>query len=74
MREDLGAENLHFVAGQIISPSKINDENARLPELSPKTGVANSTDLRTRDRWSFDAASVKELGRRYATAMKTLLE
>lgn len=72
LREDLEIEDLAFVAGQIIGPSPINDEIARLPDLVPNTGVASSEDLKTTDRWHFDTASIKELGRRYAAAMQVL--
>ena len=74
LRQDFGIKDLPFVAGQIIGPSKINDEIARLPELSSNTGVASSEGLKTMDRWHFDAPSMKELGRRYASAMKALVE
>lgn len=74
LREDLEIENLPFVAGQIIGPSKINDEIGRLPELCPNTSVVSSEGLKAYDRWHFDADSVKELGHRYASAMQTLAE
>ncbi|PXA03041.1 sialate O-acetylesterase [Coraliomargarita sinensis] len=74
LREDLGNDELPFVAGQIIGPSPINQEIARLPELCPHTAVASSESLETYDRWHFDTESVKELGRRYAEAMQTLTE
>ena len=72
LREDLGVDDLPFVAGHIVGPSKINDEIDRLPALCPNTAVASSEDLETYDRWHFDAESVKELGRRYAKAMQAL--
>jgi len=72
LRQDLGIRNLPFVAGQIIGPSPINEEIARLPQLCPNTAVATSEELKTMDRWHFDAPSIKELGRRYAVAMKEL--
>jgi len=72
LRQDLGDQALPFVAGQIIGPNEINDEISRLPELSPNTAVASSKDLKTMDRWHFDARSMKELGQRYAAAMKEL--
>lgn len=74
LRQDLGIEHLPFVAGQIIGPSKINDEISQLPDLIPNTAVASSEGLETYDRWHFDAESTKELGRRYASAVQALTE
>jgi hypothetical protein len=74
LRADLGTDALPFVAGQIIAPSPINEEISRLPELCPDTAVASSEGLKTKDRWHFDAESMKELGRRYAKAMQALIE
>ena len=70
LREDLDAPELPFVAGQIYAEPGLNVQIARLPDLVPFTGVAGSEDLRVMDRWHFDAESMRQLGRRYAEAMR----
>lgn len=72
LREDLEAPELPFVAGQIKGVDLINAQIAKLPAELPHTGFASSDGLETMDRWHFDAASVKLLGERYATAMMKL--
>ncbi|MDX1680123.1 MAG: sialate O-acetylesterase [Akkermansiaceae bacterium] len=72
LRRDLGDEDLPFVAGQIVRPSPINDEILELPKSVENTAVASSEGLKTYDRWHFDAESVRELGKRYAQAMRKL--
>ena len=72
LREDLGAPDLPFVAGQIQGVPLINSQIAKLPETVPGTGFASSKDLTTMDRWHFDAKSVKLLGQRYAAVMLSL--
>ena len=72
LRKDLGDDKLPFVAGQIINPSPINDQIAKLPGKVENTAFASSEGLKTYDRWHFDAASTKKLGERYAEAMKKL--
>lgn len=74
LRLDLGDAKLPFVAGQIVNPSPINDEIAKLPGEVNHTAFASSEGLKTYDRWHFDAPSTKELGKRYADAMKKLLK
>ncbi len=75
LRTDLGDESLPFVAGQITNkpPEPINDEIAKLPRELKATAVASSQDLKTIDRWHFDADSQLTLGERYAEQMLELL-
>ena len=44
LRKDLGDDNLPFVAGQIISPSLINEAISRLPAIVGNTAFASSED------------------------------
>jgi hypothetical protein len=62
------------VAGQIHAEPGLNDQLARLPDLVPFTGVAGSDGLRVMDRWHFDAESMRQLGRRYAEALRRIQE
>ena len=66
LRRDLGVADLPFIAGQINSAPAINDQIAKLPETLPATGFVSSEGLKARDRWHFDAVSMKLLGKRYA--------
>jgi hypothetical protein len=85
IRADLGAPNLPVVVGQIgeflydrgpeHSPYArvVNDALAKLPERVPFTGCASAKDLKHKgDQLHFDAASQRELGRRYAAEMLRL--
>jgi hypothetical protein len=77
LREDLGDDNLPFVAGQIRPDEKskpINAEIAKLPEVAAHTGVALSEGLTMFDGTHFDTKSQIELGKRYAKEMLKLLE
>jgi len=82
IRADLGAPDLPFVVGQIgeflydrspdhvAYPRVVNAALAALPERVPATGCAPSKDLKDKgDVLHFDAASQRELGRRYAAEM-----
>lgn len=69
LRSDLGMPNLPFVAGQVNNVKLINDQIAQLPSVMPSTGFTSSDNLKTMDRWHFDAKSMKLLGKRYAEAM-----
>ena len=79
LREDLGQENLPFVAGQVFyNPETkpltkaINKEIARLPEVVPNTGYVSSEGLTTFDNTHFDVPSTVVLGERYAEEMLKL--
>ena len=85
IRADLGSPDLPFVAGQIgeflydRGPDKspyarvVNEALAKLPEKVPATGCALSKGLKDKgDVLHFDAASQRELGRRYAAEMTRL--
>ena len=82
IRTDLGAPNLPFVVGQIgeflydrgpeHSPCArvVNEALAKLPEKVPFTACASAKGLNHKgDQLHFDAASQRELGRRYAAEM-----
>ena len=85
IRADLGSPNLPFVVGQIgeflydrgpeHSPYArvVNAALAMLPEKVPATACAFSKGLKDKgDQLHFDAASQRELGRRYAAEMLRL--
>jgi hypothetical protein len=85
IRTELGSPNLLFVAGQIgeflydRGPDKspyarvVNEAIANLPNNVPGTGYAPSKGLTHKgDVLHFDAASQRELGRRYAAEMMRL--
>jgi hypothetical protein len=85
VRADLAAPNLPFVAGQIgeflydrgpdHSPYArvVNEAIAKLPEKIPAAGYVPSKGLTHKgDVLHFDAASQRELGRRYAAVMLRL--
>lgn len=76
LRRDLNAPNLPFVAGEIGYFNKenyINEIINKLPEEVENTAVVSAKDLTDRgDHLHFDTASARELGKRYASAMKKL--
>jgi hypothetical protein len=82
LRADFGSPDLPFVAGQlgeflytrgsnnVAEVRLVNDTLAKLPERVPHTGCASSAGLNHKgDQLHFDAASQRELGRRYAAEM-----
>ena len=79
LSEDLGQEDLPFVAGQVFyhpetkpHTKEINKEIARLPEVVPNTGYVSSEGLTTFDNTHFDVPSTLVLGERYAKEMMKL--
>jgi hypothetical protein len=81
MREDIGGENIFFVAGGICESDRspggklINTQLARLPDEVAMTGYASSAGLETFDgKWHFGPDEMKILGRRYAGVVITLQE
>jgi len=76
LRRDLRSPRLIFVAGQIKpeeSTRCINEQITALPGVMPRTAVARSTGLTVFDTWHFDGASTRELGRRFAEAVLSLM-
>ncbi|KDN55443.1 sialate O-acetylesterase [Flavobacterium seoulense] len=77
-RKDLNAPNLPFIAGEIGRFNKENFINPivnQLPEEVANTAVVSSEGLTDRgDHLHFNTASARELGKRYAEAMKKLLK
>jgi hypothetical protein len=80
LRDDLGAPNLPFVAGQVFYHPKtrahtkqINDLLATLPVVVPFTGCVLSDGLTAFDNLHFDTESALILGERYAGEMLRLL-
>ena len=82
LRADLGTPDLPFVAGQlgeflltrgsnnVAEVQLVNDTIAKLPSRVPHTGFVSSTGLNHKgDVLHFDAASQREMGRRYAKEM-----
>lgn len=86
LRADLGAGEVPFVAGKLgefLAPvSKegkpsfwpvVNEQLTALPQTVPHTAVVESTDLKHKgDQVHFDTPSLREFGKRYAKAMKSL--
>ena len=86
LRQDLNAGEVPFVAGELGQflervrkngkPSYwpvVNEQLHRLPELVPHTAVVSSKDLCHKgDIVHFDSPSLRELGKRYAAAMREL--
>ena len=76
LRRDLDQPNLPFVAGEIGYFNKSDNINSvinKLPEEVKNTAVVSAKDLKDKgDHLHFDAASARELGVRYAAAMKKL--
>jgi hypothetical protein len=86
LRADLGSPDLPFVAGQlgeflltrgsnnVAEVQLVNDTIAKIPSRVPHTGFVSSTALNHKgDALHFDAASQRELGRRYAKEMIELI-
>ena len=75
-RTDLQQPNLPFVAGEIGYFNKADYFNRiinQLPEKVPFTAVVSARGLSDKgDELHFDTASARELGKRYAVAMKAL--
>jgi len=78
LRKDLNAPNLPFVAGEIGRFNKedfINSIVNTLPNEVGNTAVVSSEALTDKgDHLHFDTSSAQELGKRYAIAMKKLLQ
>lgn len=86
LRQDLNAGEVPFVAGELGQflervrrdgkPSYwpvVNEQLHRLPDLVPQTAVVSSKDLQHKgDIVHFDSPSLRELGKRYAAAMREL--
>jgi len=74
LRKELGIKDLPFVAGEVNNVPEINKQISMLPKKVPMTDFIRCTDLKTMDRWHFDANSVKIMGQRYADKMLGLLK
>lgn len=77
-RMEFNTPGLPFVAGEIGHFNKtvlINNIINQLPQAVSSTAVVSAKDLTDKgDQLHFDTRSARELGRRYATAMKNLLQ
>lgn len=76
LRTEFQQPNLPFVAGEIGHFNKkvmINEVINQLPQYVTHTAVVSAAGLTDKgDHLHFDAAGARGLGKRYATAMKTL--
>ena len=86
LRADLGAGEVPFVAGKLgefLAPTGkdgkpsfwpvVNEQLATIPTRVPRTAVVDSTGLNHKgDVVHFDTPSLREFGKRYATAMQKL--
>ena len=78
-RTAFNTPNLPFVAGEIGRFGKglplINNVIDEIPKRIPFTSVVNSEDLKDKgDKLHFDASSARELGKRYAIALKKMIK
>jgi len=78
LRNELHQPDIPFVAGEIgyfIKDDFINKVIHQLPQQVPNTAVVSAKDLTDKgDHLHFDTPSARELGKRYANAMKKLQE
>jgi hypothetical protein len=78
LRTELHQPNLPFIAAEIgyfIKDDFINKVINQLPEQVPNTAVVSAKGLTDKgDHLHFDTPSARELGKRYAEAMKKLLQ
>jgi hypothetical protein len=78
LRNELHQPDVPFVAGEIgyfIKDDFINKVIHQLPQQVPNTAVVSAKDLTDKgDHLHFDTPSARELGKRYANAMKNLQE
>jgi carbohydrate esterase-like sialic acid-specific acetylesterase len=88
LRAELNADEAPFVAGELGrylqreskdgKPSYwplVNEQINSLPKLVPHTAVASPKDLKHKgDVVHFDSPTLREFGKRYATAMQALQE
>lgn len=76
LRTEVHQPNLPFVAGELgyfIQADFINRVINQLPQVVPYTAVVSAKDLTDKgDHLHFDTLSARELGKRYAEAMKKL--
>jgi hypothetical protein len=76
LRSELHQPNLPFVAGEIghfLKQDFINPVLNKLPEQAPNTKVVSAKGLTDKgDQLHFNTGSARELGKRYAWAMKEL--
>lgn len=75
LRQDLGAADVPFVAGEVYpkpGTKKVNLELARVSELIPLSGCVSAKDLTAGDKTHFDTSGMKQLGERYAREMLRL--
>ena len=79
LRRDLSSPNAPIVVGMMGEfigdrATQFNTMLKKLPDTIPHCGVAESTGLKDKgDHLHFDAASARELGRRYAKAWSALV-
>lgn len=78
LRDDLGNENLPFVAGQLsedkVERKQFNVVILELPQTIKNTGVVTTENTTTFDGTHFDSESQRKLGNRYAEVMLKLLK
>ncbi len=69
LRQDLGRQDLPFVAGQVAGKPRVNELIAQLPGKLPHTAWVSAEGLTVFDGVHFDRDSQKRIGRRYADAV-----
>lgn len=78
-RTEFNSPNLTFIAGEIGRFGKgvppVNNVIDEIPNRIPFTSTVSSDGLKDKgDKLHFDAASARELGKRYATALKKMIK
>ena len=77
LRTDLAAPTLPFIVGQIRQDGDelhvTNKQLAEVPKQVKHTACVSAKGLKTTDRWHFDSASIRQLGRRYAKVLQKQL-
>jgi hypothetical protein len=77
IRNDLGIGNVPFIAGELPYPGCCASHNTliqQLPSIISNAHVATAEGLNIHDQYHWDSAGVREMGRRYANIMLTLVD
>jgi hypothetical protein len=77
IRNDLGIGNLPFIAGELPYPGCCASHNTliqQLPSVISNAHVVTAEGLNIHDQYHWDSAGVREMGRRYANKMLTLVD
>ncbi len=76
IRNDLGIGNVPFIAGELPYPACCASHNPlihQLPSIIPNAHYVTAEGLNIHDQYHWDSAGVREMGRRYAVKMLSLV-